>query len=96
MTRYFQNYFTEKSALDEHAIMSDLSQELRVEITEYLIHPLVRHHFMFESLPPPVIARLVHVLEKAEYGPEAQAPLCGGEEQPKQKFHIGGNKSLVD
>ena len=32
--------------------MSDLSQELRVEITEYLIHPMVRHHFMFDTLPP--------------------------------------------
>jgi CRP-like cAMP-binding protein len=67
--RYFKLYFTEKSALDEKLIMQDLSQELRTEITEFLIHPLVRNHAMFESLPPPVISKLVHVLERTTYQP---------------------------
>ena len=30
---------------------------------------MVRHHCMFEALPPPVLARLVHVLERATYKP---------------------------
>jgi CRP-like cAMP-binding protein len=65
--RYFKFYFTEKSALDDKAIMEDLSQDLRNEITEFLIHPFVRNHMMFESLPPPVFSKLVHVLEKNTY-----------------------------
>jgi voltage-gated potassium channel len=68
--RYFKVYFTEKSALDEKGIMSDLSQELRTEVTEYMIHPAVRNHMMFESLGGAVLSKLVHVLERNTYKPE--------------------------
>jgi CRP-like cAMP-binding protein len=76
--RYFKLYFADKSALDDKAIMEDLSQELRSEITEYLIHPLVRNHMMFESLPSPVISKLVHVLERNTY--EARAEIVTEDE----------------
>jgi hypothetical protein len=65
--RYFKLYFSDKSALDDKAIMEDLSSELRSAVTEFLIHPYVRNHMMFESLPPPVISKLVHVLERNTY-----------------------------
>jgi hypothetical protein len=65
--RYFKRRFSDKSALDDKAIMEDLSQELRSMVTEFLIHPYVRNHMMFESLPPPVISKLVHVLERNTY-----------------------------
>ena len=35
-------YFSDKSALDDKAIMEDLSSELRSAVTEFLIHPYVR------------------------------------------------------
>ena len=34
--RYFKSYFSDKSALDEKGIMTELSQDLRADITEYL------------------------------------------------------------
>merc|ERR1719253_2392477 len=75
--RYFKSYFSEKSALDEQAIMSDLSVELRHEISDILIHPFVRNHFMFAGLPPPVMARLVHILQRCNYPPRAKVVEAG-------------------
>jgi voltage-gated potassium channel len=65
--RYFKSYFSDKSALDEKGIMTELSQDLRADITEYLLHPLVRNHPMFRGMPMPVLAKLVHILERTTY-----------------------------
>merc|ERR1719428_1077663 len=45
--RYFKSYFSDKSALDEKGIMAELSSDLRADITDFLLHPVVRNHMMF-------------------------------------------------
>lgn len=62
--RYFKAYFTTKSALDESAIMNDLSPDLRGDIGKHLIHDCVRHQPLFKDLPSGVLALLVPVLNK--------------------------------
>merc|ERR1712232_892756 len=50
LRRYFKAYLAERSALDESAIMSDLSPELRKRVSQCLIDDAVRNHQLFAGL----------------------------------------------
>jgi len=65
LRHYFRAYFGQKSAIDEAAIMNDLSADLREECRNFLIHDHVRHNPMFDGLPSYLLRRVVQRLKIA-------------------------------
>ena len=59
---YFKTFLSERSALDEQAILNDLDPGLRAELGQYLIPDAVRDSALFSGLPPTVLAKLSTLL----------------------------------
>ena len=70
--RYFKRYFSQRTALDENAILNDLEPALREEVGEYLIHDAVRRNYLFRELHPAVLGRIFSVFRptSADVGAE--------------------------
>ena len=63
MHRYFKRYFTERTALDENAILNDLEPALRQEVGTFLIHGAVRKNYLFSELDAPMLSKLFAVFK---------------------------------
>ena len=61
--RYFKRYFTERTALDENAILNDLEPALRQDVATFLIHDAVRKNYLFRELDAPMLSKLFAVFK---------------------------------
>jgi len=60
---YFRAYLSEKSAIDDVAIMNDLPDALREECRKYVIHNHVRDNLMLQGLSNSVLRSVVQKLQ---------------------------------
>lgn len=67
--RYFQRHLTETAAVDDTAIISDLSPALVHDVSFFLIHEQVRSNVLFHNLPNSALAQLIPALERKESEP---------------------------
>jgi len=61
--RYFREFLTQKTAMDDTAILNDLSPALRNDVCMYLINDEVRHNPLFSDIPARSLAYLVPILQ---------------------------------
>lgn len=60
--RYLREFYRRRTALDEHAILDDLSPDLREELTQHLLPEAVVRNTLFESLPNGTLAHLTPII----------------------------------
>jgi Ca2+-binding EF-hand superfamily protein len=61
--RHFKFLLTEKTALGDASILSDLSPDLRIEVAQYIVHSDVRYNVLFEGLPSQALSLLVPIIQ---------------------------------
>ena len=61
--RHFKKFFSERTALDECAILNDMAPQLRQEVAVFLLKDTVKRHILFRYLPKDAIAGLVVILK---------------------------------
>eukprot|EP00940_MAST-03C_sp_MAST-3C-sp2_P000337 g337.t1 len=92
--RYYRHYFEKKTALDERAILKDLSASLRAEVSNFLIDS-IRDKEIFRNLPNDIQTRLFAALRPERF-------LLGevihetGDAGREMYIVISGTVSLVD
>lgn len=62
--KHFKMIFKERCALEDSAVMSELSPQLRGEMAFFIIHECVRCNPMFSGTPSGVLANLVEIVQK--------------------------------
>lgn len=60
--RYLRAHYRRRTALDEHAILDDLSPELREELIQHLVPESIVQNDLFESLPSGTLAHLAPII----------------------------------
>lgn len=60
--RYLRAHYRKRTALDEHAILDDLSPELREELIKHLVPRAIIENPLFESLPSGTLAHLTPII----------------------------------
>lgn len=60
--RYLRAHYRRRTALDEHAILDDLSPELREELIQHLVPESIVQNELFESLPSGTLAHLAPII----------------------------------
>eukprot|EP00928_Gymnodinium_smaydae_P068609 TRINITY_DN5178_c0_g1_i1.p1 TRINITY_DN5178_c0_g1~~TRINITY_DN5178_c0_g1_i1.p1 ORF type:complete len:847 (-),score=206.00 TRINITY_DN5178_c0_g1_i1:190-2730(-) len=60
--RHFKELLTRKTALDDSAILNDLTPELNHEVSNFLLSDHIRYNVLFDGLPISTISRLVPIL----------------------------------
>lgn len=60
--RYLRAHYRKRTALDEHAILDDLSPELREELIQHLLPDAIVRNPLFESLPTGTLAHLTPII----------------------------------
>jgi len=61
--RYFKQYLSEKSAIDEAAMWGDLSPELQKQIGEHIVNENVKFNPLFDGLNLGTVVRLQSILK---------------------------------
>lgn len=64
LRRYFKNFLSEKSAIDEAEIWRDLTPELQREVGQYIIQTDVVEQPLFDGLALGTVVRLQSILQK--------------------------------
>jgi len=59
---YFRAFLTERSALDEQAILNDLDPALRQQVSKYLTPDAIRNSPLFGDLSPTILGKLNPIL----------------------------------
>jgi hypothetical protein len=62
--RHFKDHLAKKTAVEDAIIMNDLSESLKNNVCEFLMHDDVRNNPLFEGLPTSEMSQLVVILEK--------------------------------
>lgn len=68
--KHFKVTLMQKSAIDDSAVVNELSPELRADIAFFIIHEQVRRNAMFEGISNSALANLVDVLYKTHTNAE--------------------------
>lgn len=69
LRKHFKVAFAAKTALENSAVINQLSPELRGATAFFLVHKHVRHHPMFLNFPNSALAELVNVLHETRATP---------------------------
>jgi len=75
--RHFKNILTKKTALEDSVIMNDLSPELGMEMSRYLLADIVRYNALFDGLPGYVLARIAQILKRTSAGTNERIAVTG-------------------
>merc|ERR1712196_692095 len=70
VTRYYTHFFKYKTALDENAILEDLSFNLQQEVGEFLAQKLFVKTYLFSKFPFQLLIQLLGKLMPIKNGPD--------------------------
>ena len=60
--RYVRAHYRQRTALDEHAILDELSPEIREELAQHLVPREIMAHPLFDSLPTGTLAHIAPII----------------------------------
>mmetsp|Transcript_35830 Transcript_35830/g.112431 ORF Transcript_35830/g.112431 Transcript_35830/m.112431 type:complete len:791 (+) Transcript_35830:3253-5625(+) len=84
--RYYKRYYAQRTALDEEAILRDLSVQLRQEVAIFLIDDLVSSIPLFQGLDPSHLAKVLGLLKPMQL--EAQEVVIQAGSTTPQDMYI--------
>lgn len=67
LRRYFRHFYSQKTAIDEQVILSDLSTSLRMEVSSFLVSGMMGQIPMFKSLDPQMWSKILPLLRPSRF-----------------------------
>lgn len=65
--RFFRHYYTTRTALDEEALLAELSPQLREEVSVFIVHDLVHGSSLFAELPRIALSKVTMLLKPCHF-----------------------------